>query len=97
VYQRIAANRRVGGTLYLHRRCQKCQRKHYGSTQQQRGVLKNRVSIDERPDIVNYKSQAGHWKGDTVVGAHQQGGIITLTERCSNFLLVAGIQSKHAA
>jgi len=96
VYQRIATNRCAGGTLYQHRRCQKRQRKRYGSGQQLRGMLKNRVSIDERPAIVNDKSQDGHWEGDTVVGSHQQGGIITLTERRARFLLVAGIQSKHA-
>src|SRR5438552_9755759 len=52
VYRHIYANVRGSGDLVKHLRGQKTYRKRYGSGQQRRGMIKNRVSIDERPDIV---------------------------------------------
>ncbi len=42
-----------------------------------------RVSIDERPAIVDEKSRLGDWEADLVVGAKGQGAIVTLVERRS--------------
>ena len=50
-YQRVYADRAMGGDLISHLRGQKVYRKRYGSGTERRGTLKNRVSIDERPQI----------------------------------------------
>ena len=44
IYQHIYANKRAGGDLIKHLRCQKGRRKRYGSGQERRGTLKNRVN-----------------------------------------------------
>jgi IS30 family transposase len=42
-------------------------RKRYGK-QDRRGRIPNRISIEERPAIVNSKSRIGDWEGDTIIG-----------------------------
>ena len=58
IYQYIYADKRAGGELYRHLRCQKKRRKRYGSYDR-RGVIPNRVSIDERPAVVAERSRVG--------------------------------------
>jgi len=65
-----------GGDLYTHLRCQKQRKKRYGSTDK-RGQLKNRVSIDDRPVIVDQRSRIGDWEIDTVIG--RRGGSVLAT------------------
>ena len=96
IYQRIYADKRKGGDLHVHLRSQKPHRKRYASGQERRGVIKNRVSIDERPEIVAEKSRIGDWEGDTVIGKNHKGGLVTLAERKSRYVLAGHIRSKHA-
>lgn len=95
VYKRIYADKQRGGDLVKHLRCQKVYRKRYGSGQQRRGMIKNRVSIDLRPDIVDQKTRIGDWEGDTVIGKGHQGALVTLVDRCSRYTLVRRVDSKH--
>ncbi|MGB7650609.1 MAG: IS30 family transposase [Gallionella sp.] len=97
IYQHIYADKRLGGELHLTLRSQKPRRKRYGSGQERRGMIRNRVSIDARPDIVATRSRIGDWEGDTVIGQNHQGGLVTLAERKSRYVLAAPIRSKHAA
>ncbi len=96
IYQRIYANKKRSGDLHQHLRCQKPRRKRYASGQERRGTIKNRVSIDERPDIVDQKSRIGDWEGDTIIGRNHKGGLVTLAERMSRYVLAGKIRSKHA-
>ena len=96
IYQHIYADKRNGGDLHQHLRSQKPHRKRYASGQERRGTIKNRVSIDERPEIVAEKSRIGDWEGDTVIGKNHKGGLVTLAERKSRFVLAGHIRSKHA-
>jgi IS30 family transposase len=45
IYQHIYAEKRDGGSLWRHLRCQKPHRKRYASGQERRGTIKNRVSV----------------------------------------------------
>jgi IS30 family transposase len=96
IYQHVYADKGNGGDLHRHLRCQKPRRKRYASGQERRGALKNRVGIDERPAIVGERSRIGDWEGDTMIGKHHKGGLVTLTERKSRFTLAGRIRSKHA-
>ena len=59
IYQHIQADRQAGGTLYRHlRHSQKKRKKRYGKADA-RGQIKGRVSIDQRPAIVEAKSRIG--------------------------------------
>lgn len=96
IYRHIYDEKRAGGDLWLHLRCQKPRRKRYGSGQERRGTLKNRIVIDERPAIVEMKERVGDWEGDTVIGKGQKGALLTLVERASRFTLASMLPTKHA-
>lgn len=96
IYQHIYADKQEGGDLHRHLRSQKPRRKRYASGQERRGTLKNRVSIEERPEIVERKTRIGDWEGDTVIGKNHKGGLVTLADRVSRYVLAGHIPSKHA-
>ena len=80
IYLYIWRDKRDGGDLSTHLRQQKKRRKRYGSNDR-RGVIPNRVSIDDRPGIVDERSRIGDWEIDTVIGAKHQGAFVTSVER----------------
>jgi len=96
IYQRIYADRQAGRHLIDHLRCQKPRRKRYASGVEKRGMIKDRVSIEQRPAIVDQKIRLGDWEGDTVIGKNQQGFIMTLVERFSRFIVAGKRSCKHA-
>ena len=61
-----------------------------------RGRIKNAVSIDDRPKTVEGRKRIGHWEGDTVLGCSGTGGIVTLVERRSRYILAKKIEDKTA-
>lgn len=97
IYQHIYSDKRADGDLVQHLRCQKVRRKRYASGQERRGTLKNRVSIEQRPAIVDQRSRIGDWEGDTVVGKGHQGVLVTLVERKSRYTLAQQLDSRHSA
>ena len=97
IYRHIYADKRNGGDMHKHLRSQKPHRKRYASGQERRGTIRNRISIDDRPDIVAQKTRIGDWEGDTVIGKNHKGGLVTLAERKSRYVLAGHIRSKHAA
>jgi len=95
IYQYILRDKQSGGALYMYLRCQKQRKKRYGS-QDRRGQLKGRVSIDERPEIVSQRSRIGDWEADTVIG--KQGGavLVTLVERKSRLTVIGKAPNRTA-
>ena len=94
-YQHIYADKAAGGELHTQLRCQKPYRKRAGD-QERRGKLRNRVDIDERPEIVDQRARIGDWEADTVVGKGRQRYLVTLVERKSRFTLFKPVESKRA-
>ena len=64
----------------------KPRRKPYGKPSK-RGQIPNRVSIDERPEIVNKRTRIGDWEADTVVGSGRSGCVMTCVDRTSRYLV----------
>ena len=95
IYQYILQDKQQGGTLYKHLRCQKQRRKRYGSYNR-RGQLINRVSIDERPVVVDERSRIGDWELDTIIGKNHKQAIVSLTERKSRYTLIQKVTRKTA-
>jgi IS30 family transposase len=95
IYQYILRDKQTGGVLYSHLRCQKQRKKRYG-TPERRGQLKGRVSIDDRPEIVNQRSRIGDWEADTVIG--KQGGavLVTLVERKTRLTVIGKAPNRTA-
>ncbi len=96
IYQYIYQNQRSGGKLYLYLRHKNKKYTKRSASHRRRGHIKDRVSIDERPMIVEEKSRVGDWEIDTVIGKNHHQGIVTIVDRHSKFTLMKKVPSKHA-
>ena len=94
IYDFISRDKINGGDLYTHMRHKKYQQRT--GKPDPRGQIRNRVGIEERPDIVDQKKRIGDWEADTVIGKGHKGVLVTLSERVSKLNLIAHVPSKHA-
>ena len=97
IYQLVYADKARGDELEGYLRCQKARRKRFGSGNERRGQLNNRVCIEQRPAIVQARSRIGDWEGDTVIGHGNTGVLVTLVKRCSRYTLVRHLPNREAA
>jgi IS30 family transposase len=95
IYQYIYSDKARGGTLYRHLRCRKQRRKRYG-TYSRRGQIPNRITIDQRPQVVAQKARLGDWEADTIIGGQHQAAIVSLVERASKLTRLAKVARKTA-
>ena len=56
-----------------------------------------RVSIDERPSIVDKKERVGDWEVDTIIGKNHKQAIVTIVERKTKYALLAKVTRKTSA
>ena len=61
-----------------------------------RGLISNRVDIDQRPPIVAAKSRIGDWEADTIIGANHKGVVMSHVERTSKYTKLAKLPDKNA-
>lgn len=95
IYGFIKRDKATGGELYKHLRHRKPYKKRTGKAEA-RGQIIGRISIDERPGIVDEKTRIGDWEADTVIGKGHQGVLVTLAERYSKKTLIAPVPNKRA-
>lgn len=95
IYQYVYLDKKNGGDLHTHLRCQKTYRKRTGNYDR-RGRIMGQISINERPAVVNERKRLGDWEGDTIVGARHKGAVITLVDRKSGYTLLAGLPKREA-
>ena len=96
IYQLVYKDKSLGGDLYKHLRIvSKAYRRRYGSYDN-RGRIKDRVSIDERPAVVDRRNRIGDWEGDTIIGNNKQSALLTLVERKSLYTVIVRLTGKRA-
>jgi len=96
IYQWLRKNKRNGGKWYLNlRQARRARRKKYGSSLR-RHRMQGRVSIDDRPNVVDHRNRIGDWEGDTVEGKNHQGRLLTLVDRKSRFTSALKVKSKYS-
>ena len=96
VYQLIYVDKADGGNFYTPLRvASKSYRKRYGSYDR-RGKIKNRVSIDARPAVVDRRARVGGWEGDTIIGKGRQGALQTMVERKTQYTVIVRLTSKRS-
>lgn len=95
IYRYIAKDKRQGGKLYRHLR--QGHKRYRRGKQDKAPAIKNAISIDERPSIVEDRERFGDWEIDTVLGKHGTGAMVTILERKTRFYLVKKVDSKSAA
>lgn len=97
IYLHVWADKAQGGCLYEHLRHRVKGYRHRGESQSSRGKIKNRVSIHERPAIVETRERTGDWEIDLMIGKGHSGALLTLVERKTRFSVAAAIDDKSAA
>ncbi|MGP5070746.1 IS30 family transposase, partial [Psychrobacter faecalis] len=95
IYRYIWRDKRQGGTLW---QCLRRKAKPYRQrlTAETPGPINDRVSIHERPCIVEERSRIGDWEADTVIGQHHKQAIVTLVERKTGLLKMKRVGHKTA-
>lgn len=96
IYQYVYADKRQEGELYTHLRQGRKQRRKRGGGKSNRGSIKNRVSIEERPGIVDAQERIGDWEGDTVIGRNHKRPMATFVERKSLYTTANFMENKRA-
>ncbi len=83
IYKYVHTDRLHNGTLYTHLRQRGKRRKKYGQSRKNR--IRQRVSIEERPSLVDDKARIGDFEADTIIGKGQHGAIVTMVDRKSMY------------
>jgi IS30 family transposase len=97
IYQHIWSDKRSDGQLFQHlRRKGKAYQSRSKDKQAGRGFIKNRVSIDERPPLVEDRSRIGDWEIDLVIGKGHRGALVTIVERKTSFTVSKRVDDKSA-
>lgn len=82
---------------YLYRKQKSRQRKKVPFPEA-KNIIKNRVSIDLRPTVVERRKQLGHWEGDSVESQRTSRACLNvLNERVSKLVHITKLQQKNAA
>lgn len=97
IYQFVFADQKAGGDLYKHLRHGKRKRRKRLINKDRRGQIPNRVSIDQRSDLINNKERIGDWEIDTIIGKNHKGAIVTAVERKTKFTCMKQVPKKEAA
>ncbi len=91
IYQHIRSDKVVGGDLYKFLRHKLKHRKRPVGGGKQVNI-KDKVSIDQRPTIIENKERFGDWEIDLIVGKENKGAMVTIVERQTAMLLIRKLQ-----
>lgn len=96
IYQYIREDKLKGGDLYTHLRFYHTgkRRAQYGA--KHKGKIKDRVSISQRPKIVDKKIRLGDFEIDTIIGTNRKGAITTAVDRASLLSIISIPTTKKA-
>ena len=61
-----------------------------------RTLIRNRVSIRQRPSVIDARSRVGDWEGDTIVGRGHQGYVATFVDRMTGYLVASRMRDKRS-
>ena len=93
INQHVREDKRQGGELYKHLRHPKKYWKRTGNGDQ-RGKILNKISIEERPEVVENRERIGDWEADTIIGKGKKGAVVTLVDRKSRFLRMGLVEKR---
>ena len=97
LYQWIWEEKRKGNKdLAAHLRRQGRRYAKRGATNSSRGIIKDRVGIEQRPQIVNEKSRFGDFEIDTMIGKNHKGALMTANDRCTHIVVIRKLEGKEA-
>ena len=77
--------------------------RHRGKTRRRKGTVETRGKIvisnriQERPKEADGRQIIGHWEADTVAGKTGSACLVTITDRCSRYLLAGKVVKRYSA
>ncbi|WP_369281983.1 IS30 family transposase [Oscillibacter sp. GMB15532] len=77
--------------------------RHRGKTRRRQGTVETRGKIaisnriQERPQEADDRQIIGHWEADTVAGKTGSACLVTITDRCSRYLLAGKVAKRYSA
>jgi len=96
IYQHTWEDKKNKGELHTHLRRKGRKYRKRGSSKDSRGIIAGRVSIDQRPDIVEQRSRFGDLEADLIIGKNHNQAIVTINDRASGMLKMKKVPSKEA-
>jgi IS30 family transposase len=96
IYMHLYSLKHDRGDLKMHFRHGHRIRRKRLSGKDKRGIIKNRIFIDNRPSIVEEKTRCGDWEGDTIEGAGKKGYVATFVDRKTKYLVAFPLMFKQA-
>lgn len=96
IYQHVWQDKKKGGDLHQHLRSRGKRYRKRGNLKDNRGIIKDRVSIELRPAVVEEKIRFGDLEIDTVIGKNHQGALVTINDRATGLLRMKKVDRKEA-
>lgn len=96
IYQHVWKDKKQKGLLYTHLRRQGRRYRKRGSNRDSRGIIRDRVSIEQRPLLVEKRERFGDLEVDLIIGEHHKEAIITINDRASGVLKMKKVASKES-
>ena len=96
IYQYVWGDKRRGGDLHTHLRRKGRKYRKRGAKKDSRGVIRDRVSIDERPKVVDDKSRFGDIEIDLIMGANHRRALLSANDRASGISWIALLEGKDS-
>ena len=96
IYQYIWKDKKTGGKLYKYLRTKGKRYTKRGDSRCSRGQIRNRVDIDQRPEIVEAKDRFGDLEIDLVIGKGHRQALLTINDRATGVLFMSKVRSKEA-
>ena len=87
IYQFIRKDKQDGGKLYTHLR-HKLKKRRKRPVSGKSASISNRISIHERPPVIDERGRFGDWEMDLIQGATPAQYILTLVERTTRFQMM---------
>lgn len=96
IYQFIWSDKRQGGNLYTHLRQKERRHIKRANSKDNRGLIKDRISIIERPAIVDERERFGDLEVDLIIGKSHKQALVTVNDRASGMVLIRKVNDKKA-
>ena len=96
IYQHIWTDKKQKGALYMHLRRQGRRYRKRGASKDTRGIIKHRVGIEKRPDVVDRRERFGDLEVDLIIGKNHNHAILTINDRASGMLKMRRVVSKES-
>lgn len=96
IYQLVYRDQAAGGALWRCLPRKRTRRKQRNSGPAERGQLRDRTMINERPGVVLSRERPGDWEGDSIAGRGNRSRLMSAVERQSRYLRLARPEDRTA-